>query len=157
MMVLSPLLGGRLKHLRAPCTTPFPGLDNPGCPRLTGGQGELQLLLAHGDVGVERGGHASVPSRHAVRMWAAKHPEPEAGKLPGVDSNKHQSAVIHPGERPLVGNCSFSSRTAMFLSQIAVSPCLEQDNPFPVQRAMGEWRNLAQSARDIKVSELCNS
>lgn len=45
----------------------------------------------------------------------------------------------------------------MFLSQISISPCLEQDNLFPVQQAMGEWGNLAQSTRDIKVRELCNS
>lgn len=96
-----------MEHLQATWTSPFPGLDNPSCPRLAGGQGELQLLLAHGDVGAESGGHASVLSQHAVRMWAAEHPEPEAGKLPGVDSNEHQSALIHPGERPLAGNCIF--------------------------------------------------
>lgn len=30
-------------------------------------------------------------------MWAAEHPEPGAGQLPGVDSSEHQSALIHPG------------------------------------------------------------
>lgn len=136
-MALSPLLGGRMEHPQATWTIPFPGLDNPSCPRLAGGQGELQLLLAHGNVGAEGGGHALALSRHVVRMWAAEHPEPEAGKLPGVDSNKHQSALIHPRERPLAGNCIISSRTSMFLSQISISPCLEQDNHFPVQRQWG--------------------
>lgn len=40
-------------------------------------------------------------------MWAAEQLELEAGKLPGVDSHEHQSALIHLRERALTGNCSF--------------------------------------------------
>lgn len=60
---------------------------------------------------------------------AAEHRDPEAAMLPRVDSHEHPSALIHPRERSLVSNCIFVFKN---LSQVSISPRLEQDNPFPV-------------------------